>query len=294
MKDSSKPWCYIADGANPCTGTPAGPSGGGDDGQTWDLCPASAALGTTGPTTSALSNKQTSTIDGRTTSITDDWSLEITLRRSPLVHMINVSRPLSPFPLLSLCLTTVISFLGVWRTVFGAMEYYFSMKKARRRERGGSGGTKGGINAVESKSDDDSDPADGGVELQTVGVQILARTASVELFDDKRSPSVLNPTYGIDGENALRTARLEKRVNEAEAREGVAIARVDVAIARADVAESRADVAESRADETTARVDKRANDAELVAQKLEARLLELERKIEFAAGGEGEVSLYSV
>ena len=157
------------------------------------------------------------------------------------------------------------------------------MKKARRRERGGGGGTKGGINAVESKSDDDSDPADGGVELQTVGVQILARTASVELFDDKRSPSVLNPTYGIDGENALRIASLDKRANEAEAREGVAIARADVADTRADETTARADVAEKRADE-----------AELIAQKLVARMLELERKIEFAAGGEGEVSLYSV
>ena len=115
------------------------------------------------------------------------------------------------------------------------------MKKARRRRRGDGGGTKGGINVVESKSDDDSDPADGGVELQTVGVQILARTASAELFGDKRSPSVVNPAYGIDGDHTLRTAKLEKRANEAEAREGVAIA--------------RADAAESRADETTARVD---------------------------------------
>jgi hypothetical protein len=273
MEDSSKPWCYIADGANPCTGTPAGPIGGGDDGQTWDFCPASAASGTTGPATSAWSNKQTRLIDGSTTSITDDWSLEITLRRSPLVHMVNVSRPLAPFSLLSLCLTTVISFLGVWRIVFGAMEYYFSMKKARRRRRGDGGGTKGGINVVESKSDDDSDPADGGVELQTVGVQILARTASAELFGDKRSPSVVNPAYGIDGDHTLRTAKLEKRANEAEA---------------------RADAAESRVDETTARVDvaeKRADEAELIAQKLEARMLELERKIEFAAGGEGEVAL---
>ena len=47
MEDSSKPWCYVTDGANPCTGTPAGSSG--DGGQTWDICPASAASGTTAP-----------------------------------------------------------------------------------------------------------------------------------------------------------------------------------------------------------------------------------------------------
>jgi len=74
-------------------------------------------------------------------------------------------------------------------------------------------------------------------------------------------------------------------VNEMNSRVGVAEKRADVAEKRVDVAEKRADVAEERAD-----------DAELVAQQREermiARMIELEQRLDrAAAGGDGKLSV---
>ena len=148
-------------------------------------------------------------------------------------------------------------------------------KNARRRERRGGGGDAG-----ETKNDDNGgDPVDVGLELQAV---VGDRNLSVEQFDDERSPSVTNPMYGrhsasVRGD-ALRTAKLEQRVGEAQS--------------RTDRLEQRGDDAEKRADDA----GKRADDAEIVAQQREermmARMIELEQRLDHsAASGDGKLSM---
>jgi hypothetical protein len=64
---------------------------------------------------------------GNGESMSDDWKLMIALQRSPLVYMVKISQPLSPFQMLSLSLTTVLSFLGIWRLliIFKSAESIF-------------------------------------------------------------------------------------------------------------------------------------------------------------------------
>ena len=125
---------------------------------------------------------------------------------------------------------------------------------------------------------------------------VRIRTASTALFDDEQLPVTTNPAYDHHrasiGDYAQRTARLEKRVddaktcayktnmcvnemkNEMKSRVGVAEKRADVAEKRADVTEKRADVAEKRADVT------------------EKRMIELEQRLDrAAAGGDGKLSV---
>jgi hypothetical protein len=226
---------------------------------------------------------------------TDDWTLEITLRRSPLVHMVNISRPLSLFPLLALCLSTVLSFLGVWRGFFKSTEYgswqamnlrnMWQAKRAKTNARGvtGSGGdeeARGGNDASETKNDDD------GLEMQAA---VRIRTASTEMFDDGRSPSMSNPAYGhhkvsvVDDDQ--RIARLEKRADEAKTRayrtDIETNSRVAMAENRVGAAEKRADEAEKRADAAERMAGKRANDSErFIEERVIARILKLEQRLE--------------
>ena len=83
---------------------------------------------------------------------TEDWDLEITLRRSALVNVVSISLPLTQFQMLSLCLTTVLSFLGIWRQGFIGTELWMWLlqplsrrckckkKRARTAARGQTGG----------------------------------------------------------------------------------------------------------------------------------------------------------
>jgi hypothetical protein len=220
----------------------------------YDLYPLPHAAPTTRPANEAtLANGA---------KMTDDWTLKITLRRSPLVHMVNISRPLSPFQLLALCLSTVLSFLGIWRGFFKLTENYVSWqatnlqnkRQARNDARGvadngSSDGARSGNDTTETKNDD------GGLEMQAA---VRIRTASTELFDDQQLPSTTNSAYGHHrasiGDYAQRTARLEKHADDAKT--------------RADVAEKRADLAE-----------KQAHEAERLNEK---RFLEMEQRLERA------------
>ena len=126
-------------------------------------------------------------------STIDDWTLALALQRAPLVQMAKISPSLSPFQLLSLSLTTVGSFLGIWRFGFGTTEKVLA--RAERKAKRGSGKESvgerkgGGADESETKIDDDD-----GMEMQAVDVRRTARTASTELFDNERSPPV-NPAY---------------------------------------------------------------------------------------------------
>ena len=236
-----------------------------------------------------LGNETTLVVADDAPSTTDDWTLKIVLLRSPLVHVVNISRPLSLFPLLSLCLSTVLSFFGVWRFFFKRTENcswramnLWNKRQAKRarndaRDVAGNGcsdGARSGNDAPETKNDDD------GLEMQA-DVRIAMTT---ELFDDQRSPPpVVNPAYGdrraTVGDDAQRIARLEKRVDEAKVRAYKTASMTDMCVnemkSRVGVAEKRADVAEKRAD-----------DAELVAEQREehtiARMLVLEQMLERA------------
>jgi hypothetical protein len=210
-------------------------------------------------------DNETTLVAADASSVTDDWYLEITLRRSPLIHMVNISRPLSPFQLMSLCLTTVLSFLGIWRGFFKFTEYYLWLVATMRTRKNARG--KG--DAGETKNDDD------GLEMQAA---VKIRTASTALFDDQQLPSTPNPAYDHHrasiGDYAQRTARLEKRVDEAKTRAYKMDMCVNEMKSRVGVAEKRADVAEKRADVT------------------EKRMIELEQRLDHAAaGGDGKLSV---
>ena len=211
-------------------------------------------------------DNETTLVAADASSVTDDWYLEITLRRSPLIHMVYISRPLSPFQLMSLCLTTVLSFLGIWRGFFKFTEYYLwlvatmrTRKNARRRKRR----ARGEGDAGETKNDDD------GLEMQAA---VKIGTASTALFDDQQLPSMPNPAYDHHrasiGDYAQRTARLEKRVDEAKTGAYKTDMCMNEMKSRVGVAETRADLAEKRADE---------------AERLnEKRFMEMEQRLERA------------
>jgi len=104
------------------------------------------------------------------------------------------------------------------------------------------------------------------------------------MFDDGRSPSMSNPAYGhhkvsvVDDDQ--RIARLEKRADEAKSRayrtDIETNSRVTTAETCAAMSEKRADVAEKRADVAK----KRADDAEQREEHVNARILELEQRLE--------------
>ena len=243
-------------------------------------------------------NRPTTGLINATSATTDNWTLEIKLRRAELVNMVRTSRPLSQFQYLSLSLTTVLSFLGVWRQVFRFTEKIIekasrkwrkcrSKCKAKRvgkkangqKKKGGSGGSGA---ELEAKSGD----ADlvNGVELQgTLHSRVKRTSTALEVrdagtandaeFDEARSSSVVSPVdVCVSGDDAQRTTRLEKRADEAEAREGKANMRADEMKACVDEMKSCVDV-----------TAKRAAEAELIAQQLGSRMLEMERKLEQAA-----------
>jgi hypothetical protein len=116
-------------------------------------------------------------------STIDDWTLALALQRAPLVQMAKISPSLSPFQLLSLSLTTVGSFLGIWRIGFGTTEKVLARaeKKAKRGSGKESVGERKGGGADESETKIDGDD---GMEMQAVDVR---RAAS--------SSSVANPAY---------------------------------------------------------------------------------------------------
>ena len=204
--------------------------------------------------------------------------------------MVQTSRPLSQFQYLSLSLTTVLSFLGVWRQLFRFTDNM--IEKAVRKCKGkrvGKKANKAGYDDTRARSADaykqevrqisqwNDNPiviakaqavemtgkkkGDSGAELEAKGddgnaasaVELQAvnvRNMKSERFDDERSP--------VDGDDARRTARLEKRVDEAKVREDEMKACVDAAVTR-------------------------AAEAELVAQQLSSRMLEMERKLNMNA-----------
>jgi len=126
---------------------------------------------------------------------------------------------------MSLCLTTVLSFLGIWRGFFKLTENVSwqatnlrNKRQARNAARGVAGngssdGARSGNDAPETKNDDD------GLEMQAA---VRIRTASTALFDDQQMPATTNPAYDHHrasiGDYAQRTARLEKRADEAKTR----------------------------------------------------------------------------
>jgi hypothetical protein len=108
---------------------------------------------------------------------------------------------------------------------------------------------------------------------------VRIRTASTALFDDEQLPVTTNPAYDHHrasiGDYAQRTARLEKRVDDAKTcayKTNMCVNEMKNEMkSRVGVAEKRADVAEKRAD-----------NAELVAQQTIARILALEQTLELA------------
>jgi len=248
----------------------------------YDLYPLPHAAPTTRPTNEAtLANGA---------KMTDDWTLKITLRRSPLVHMVNISRPLSPFQLLALCLSTVLSFLGIWRGFFKLTENVSwqatnlrNKRQARNAARGVAGngssdGARSGNDAPETKNDDD------GLEMQAA---VRIRTASTALFDDQQLPATTNPAYDHHrasiGDYAQRTARLEKRADDAK----TCAYKTDMCVnemknemkSRVGVAEKRADEAERLNEKQADLAEKQAHEAERLNEK---RFMEMEQRLERA------------
>ena len=121
-------------------------------------------------------------------STTDDWTLALALQRAPLVQMAKISPSLSPFQLLSLSLTTVGSFLGIWRIGFGTTEKVLARaeKKAKRGSGKESAGERKGGSADESETKIDGDD---GMEMQAVDVRRTA-SSSLQAVDVRRSARV--------------------------------------------------------------------------------------------------------
>jgi hypothetical protein len=229
------------------------------------------------PNTRRILSNETTLVDDAL-PITANWTLEITLRRSPLLHMVNISRPLSLFPLLSLCLSTVLSFLGVWRVFFKSTETITwqattlwnkqQAKKARVRTGigatvGGNGGGGVGSGTAENKSD--CDPVEVGLELQAA---VRVRTASTEVFE--RLPSMTNPVYG------------HREISDRERSPSMYGQHSNVRIAKL---EERAEEAEKRAGEAKIEAKMQAVEAAQQQAQLVAQMLELEQRLERAVAG---------
>ena len=125
-------------------------------------------------------------------STTKDWKLKITLMRATLVNVVSISLPLTHFQLLSLCLTTVLSFLGIWRLLFTTTEDLsviavdkWNTRKALKKTHGRRKRSTGKLEGKSSGEDKTKC-----VELQEVSI----RTAGTDLFDE-RSSSMVNPFY---------------------------------------------------------------------------------------------------
>ena len=145
---------------------------------------------------------------------TKDWILQFTIKRSPLVYVTVVSRPLSLMQLFSFILTTVLSFLGIWRLVFGKLEAFLQKKKREKMKR------RGNPNEEETRPQNHQEGSDGAGD-GAIQMQSIDQTTSTDqhVFGRREEEpfAFTNPAFAhtdaIHRDRLRRLSRGKEKVN---------------------------------------------------------------------------------